>query len=493
MVEVRRSTIVDAPVELVWAMLRDFNGHDSWHPLVSRSHIEDGLPSDRIGAVRDFHLADGSRIREQLLSLSDAEHSFEYCILNAPLPLMGYIARVKLLPVTDGEQTYVEWRSTFRTPHAREKALAKLVAEDIYEAGFRAIKQHLKGHGKVRTPPIAKAISRPITTSVTGDTAKAIVMQFHGGPEVLQLQNIQVPKPQQGEVRIRQSFIGVNYIDVYTRTGYFNLLSPPGIPGMEAVGVIESMGSGVSGFTVGDRVGYACVPPGAYTDLRVMKTDSLVQVPDFMSDEVFAASLLKGITASFLLHDVYELKADEVVLVHAAAGGVGILLAQWAKALGATVIGTTSSDEKAERIQHAGCDRVINYSRQDFANVVMDMTRGKGVDVIYDAVGKDTFENSLKALKPRGTLVSFGQASGDIGAYEIGKLSSKSVTLSRPNYAHYTATREDVLRHANRFFSVVKSQEVVVDPPRIFDLPNASAAHQAIEGRSGIGSIILRA
>jgi NADPH:quinone reductase len=493
MVEVRRSTIVDAPIDRVWAMLRDFNGHDTWHPVVFLSRVEDGLPSDKIGAVRNFHLADGSRIREQLLSLSDAEHSFEYCILNAPLPLMGYVARVKLMPVTDGEKTYWEWRSTFRTPPSREKALAKLVGDDIYESGFRAIKLSLKGQGKARPQPDSRPSAQYTVTSAEGDIAKAIVMQSYGGPEVLQSQDIRVPKPQRGEVRIRQTYIGVNFVDVYTRTGYFNLVTPPGILGMEAVGVIESVGPGVSEFRVGDRVGYACIPAGAYTDLRVMKTDFLVHAPDFLSDETFAASLLKGITASFLLHDVYQVKAEDVVLIHAAAGGVGSLLVQWAKALRATLIGTTSSDEKAERVKRAGCDHVINYSYEDFAGAVMDITKGRGVDVVYDAVGKDTFENSLKALKPRGTLVSFGQASGDIGAYEIGKLAAKSATLSRPNYGHYTSTREDVLRHANAFFRVVKSGRVAIDAPRIFALSDASDAHQAIEGRRGTGAIVLRA
>jgi NADPH:quinone reductase len=492
MVEVRRSTIVDAPIEQVWALLRDFNGHDTWHPVVSRSRIEDGLPSDMIGAVRDFQLTDGSRIREQLLSLSDAEHSFEYCILNAPLPLIGYVARVKLLAVTDGAQTYWEWRSTFKTLPAREKALAKLVGEDIYEAGFRAIKQLLKGHCRNRIPKVAEALPQPPMTSQTGEMAKAIVMQSHGGPEVLRLQTIQVSRPQHNEVRIRQTCIGVNYIDVYSRTGYFDLVSPPGILGMEAVGVIENIGPGVSEFRIGDRVGYACAPPGAYTDLRVMRAEFLVHLPDFISDEICAASLLKGITASFLLHDVYQVKSGDVALIHAAAGGVGILLVQWAKALGATVIGTTSSDGKVERIKRAGCDHVINYSREDFAGAVMDITKGRGADIVYDAVGKDTFENSLKALKSRGTLVSFGQASGDIGAYGIGKLASKSVTLSRPNYGHYTSTRDDVLRHVGHFFSVVKSGEVIVDPPRIFALSEARAAHEAIESRQGTGSIIIK-
>jgi NADPH:quinone reductase len=486
-VEVRRSTIVDAPIEQVWALLRDFNGHDSWHPAIAKSRIEDGSPVDRIGAVRNFQLADGSRIREQLLSLSDHSKTFEYCIIEAPLPLMGYVARVSLLPVTDGEQTYWEWRSKFQAPQSRAKALEKLVAEDIYEAGFRAIKQLLKGQGKVQSLPTQTP--RPIAS---GDTAQAIVMQAHGGPDVLQLQTIQVPKPQAGEVWIRQTYAGVNYIDVYTRTGYFNLVSPPGIPGMEAVGVIESIGSGITGFRIGDRVAYACMPPGSYTDTRVMKSEFLVQVPDFLSDELAAASLLKGISASFLLHDVFRVKAGDIVLIHAAAGGVGLLLVQWAKAIGAIVIGTASSAEKIERIKRAGCDYAINYAREDFAEAVMDITKGRGADVVYDAVGKDTFQNSLNALKLKGTLVSFGQASGDIGTYEIGKLAGKSVTLSRPNYGHYTETRDDVLRHSGRFYAAIKSGIVSIDPPRVFPLSEAKSAHRAIESRSGTGSIVLK-
>ncbi|WP_119390126.1 zinc-binding dehydrogenase [Taklimakanibacter lacteus] len=493
MVEVRRSTVVDAPIEEVWALLRDFNGHDTWHPAVTRSSIEDKAPADMIGAVRAFQLADGSHIREQLLALSDRERSFDYCILDAPVPLMGYVAHVRLLPVTDGEQTFWEWRSKFTAPGSREKALEKLVAEDIYEAGFRAIKQLLRGKSKpAASVPSASARTAPLPAKGE-DSAQAIVMHAHGGPDVLQYQSIQVARPQSDEVRIRQRFIGVNYIDVYMRTGYFNLISPPGIPGMEAVGVIESVGSSVSGFRPGDRVAYACAPPGAYTNLRVMKADVLVHVPDFLSDEIAGASLLKGITASFLLHEVYRVKPGHVVLVHAAAGGVGLLLTQWAKALGATVIGTTSSEEKVNRIRQAGCDHAINYASTDFAQAVLDITGGAGVDVVYDAVGRDTFEGSLRALKTRGTLVSFGQASGDIGLYEIGKLANKSVTLSRPNYGHYTETRAAILMHAQRFFSMVEKGAVSIGYPRVFRLAEAAAAHQALAERNTIGSIVLSA
>jgi NADPH:quinone reductase len=485
MVEVRRSTIVDAPIKQVWAMLRDFNGHDNWHPTIAISMIENGTPSDVIGAVRDFQLLDGSRIREQLLSLDDQDHSFEYCILDAPLPLIGYVASVKLKPVTDGDLTFWEWRSRFATPPYRENELTKLVGEGIYEAGFQAIKNALRGNVKPQRLPAKE----PQTG--TGDDAHAIIMDRHGGPEVLIYHSIKVPKPNSDEVRIRQRFIGVNYIDVYARTGYFGLVTPPGVPGMEAAGVIESVGSDVANFGTGERVAYACMPPGSYTSLRNMKTDYLVRVPDFLSDELVAASLLKGITASFLLHDVYHVKRGDTVLIHAAAGGVGLILCQWAKVMGATVIGTCSSDEKAARAKQAGCDHVIVYSRENFASLAVEITNGKGVDVVYDAVGKDTFENSLRALKTRGTLVSFGQASGDIGAYEIGKLASKSISLSRPNYGHYADTTEAVALNSHAFFEQLRMGTVVVDPPTKLPLSDAQTAHIKIESRQTIGSIVL--
>jgi NADPH:quinone reductase len=484
MVEVSRSTIIDAPIDQVWAMLRDFNSHDKWHPAVAISMIEAGAPSDMIGAVRDFNLADGSRLREQLLSLSDHDHSFEYCILESPLPLHGYMAQVKLTSVTDGDQTFWQWRSRFQPPKHREKELIKTVGEGIYDAGFRAIKQALRG--SLKPAPETKAVA------TTGETnAHAIVMERHGAPEVLHYKNISVPKPNRDEVRIRQRFIGVNYIDVYSRTGYFNLVQPPGILGMEAMGVIETVGADVNGFRTGDRVAYACMPPGSYTSLRNMKTDFLVRLPDFVSDELAAASLLKGITASFLLHDVYAVKRGDTILIHAAAGGVGLILCQWAKALGAMVIGTCSSDDKGMRAKQAGCDHVIVYSRDDFASVALDITQGKGVDCVYDAVGKDTFENSIRALKPRGTLVSFGQASGDIGAYEIGKLASKSVTLTRPNYGHYTDTTEAVDLHSQRFFTQIGAGNIILGAPFKVPLSSAQTAHARIESRDSVGSIVL--
>ncbi len=495
MVKVCRSTIIDAPIDEVWAVLRDFNGHDQWHPAVKTSVIEDGLASDMIGAVRDFQLADGSRIKEQLLSLSDLGHSFSYCILEAPVPLFGYVANVRLKPVTDGSRTFWEWRCAFDPPTHRQRELIKMVSEDIYEAGFRAVKNMLRGNFRAPAalpPPSARsAISLPTVSSQSDTEAMAVVMESHGGPEVLRYQKVRVPAPGFGEVRIRQTAIGVNYIDIYCRTGYFDLIKPPGIPGMEAAGHVESIGPGVSDFKPGDRVAYACAPPGSYTELRVMQADRLVRLPEGINDQKAAASLLKGTTAGFLIHDVYPVKPGDVALVHAASGGVGLLLCQWASALGATVIGTTSSAEKAERARAAGCSHVLDYTRDDFAAQVLDITGGRGADVVYDAVGRDTFESSLRCLKPRGHLVSFGQASGDIGAYEIGKLASRSVTLSRPNYAHFTDTKEDIQRHAARLFGAASAGLLRLESPTQYALADAAQAHADLEARRTIGSLVL--
>ncbi|MCB1433361.1 MAG: zinc-binding dehydrogenase [Alphaproteobacteria bacterium] len=491
MVEVHRSTIIDAPIEAVWNVIRDFNGHDRWHPAVATSAIEAGEPPDLIGAVRDFRLADGSRIREQLLSLSDKDHSFQYCILEAPLPLMGYVAEVRLKPVTDGARTFWQWRSTFHPPAARRAELVSLVGEGIYQAGFDAIRQMLRGRAPKpeSTPPPASSPARP--SAGAGTNAHAVVIEGYGGPEMLRFKPVSVPPPGAGEVRLRQTAIGVNYIDVYCRTGYFRLVPPGGIPGMEAAGIVDSVGSGVTGFRPGDRVGYACAPPGAYTDLRVMVSDLLVHLPNDLGDEAAASVLLKGIAASFLLHDVYAVKSGDVVVVHAAAGGVGSLLCQWAAALGAHVIGTVSTDDKAARARAAGARDVIVYTRENFTERVLALTDGRGADVVYDAVGHDTFQGSLDCLKIRGSLVSFGQASGDIGAHDIGGLASKSITLSRPNYGHFTSTRDDVERQTARLFAALRDGLITAPRPATYPLADAARAHADLESRRTSGSLVL--
>lgn len=504
MVQVRQSTIIDAPIEEVWAILRDFNGHDRWHPAIASSEIDGGEPADAVGAVRHFRLADGGELREQLLALSDKDRRLSYCLLEAPLPLMGYVASIRLKPVTDGNATFWEWRSEFHPPAHRRDELVKLVTEDIYRAGFAAIRNLLRRRD-VPTPAEARpvpaiAASRsaaaaprpsPAPSLESAETTRAILVERYGGPDELQLKQIALPPPAPNEVRIRHTVIGVNFIDVYCRTGFFDLLQPPGVPGMEAAGIIEAVGSAISGLSVGDRVAYACPPVGAYAERRNMAPDLLVRLSDDISDEAAAAGLLKGVTASFLLHDIHAVRPGEVVLIHAAAGGIGQLLVQWARHLGATVIATVSSDDKARIAERLGAHHVVVYSREDFSEAVMRLTGGAGADVIYDAVGADTFAGSLAALAVRGHLVSFGQASGPVGSWDIGRLASRSITVSRPNYAHYTDTPEKLAPHVDRFFSVFRQRAVTVASPVAYDLAKAADAHRDLESRRTTGALVL--
>jgi NADPH:quinone reductase-like Zn-dependent oxidoreductase len=500
MVEVFRSAIIQAPIEVVWNLLRDFNGHDRWHPAVAESHLEGADYGDQIGAVRHFRLVGGGWLREQLLSHSDSEYCFSYCIVESPIPLVNYFATVRLKPATDSGATLWEWRSRFEPPAGRRDELVKLVGDGIYAAGFRACKSILELGVALKAPeppfentPIKnRKIEHPTFGSQSSALdAEAVLISRFGGPEVLEINRVSVAPPSAGEIRIRQTAVGVNYIDVYCRTGYFELVKPPGILGMEAAGIVESIGAGVSDFQIGDRVAYACAPTGAYASIRTMSASLVVPIPSFVDDELAAAILLKGVTASFLLHDIYQVQKGNYVLIHAAAGGVGSLLVQWASSLGATVIGTTSTQAKAEEVRAAGAKHVIVYRDQDFVDEVMRVTNGCGVDVVYDAVGKDTFEKSIQAMAVCGHIVSFGQASGDIGPYEIGRLAGRSVTLSRPNYGHYTDTPEKMRKHSARLFSALREGRIKARRPAIYKLAEASRAHADLESRITTGSLVL--
>jgi NADPH2:quinone reductase len=502
MVQVRQSTVIDAPIEQVWSILRDFNGHDRWHPAIAFSEIDGGEPVDAVGSVRHFRLADGGELREQLLALSDKDFRLSYCLLEAPLPLMNYVASIRLKPVTDGNATFWEWRSEFNPPAHRREELVKLVTEGIYQAGFEAIRNLLRegpaasplqARSPVVAPAPSAAVPPVVSTMSSGQTAntRAILVERYGGPEVLRLKDIALPPPAPNEVQIRHTVIGVNFIDVYCRTGYFDLLRPPGVPGSEAAGVIEAIGSEASGLSAGDRVAYACPPVGAYCERRNMAPDLLVRLSDDIPDETAAASLLKGVSASFLLHDVHAVQPGSVVLIHAAAGGIGQLLVQWTRHLGATVIATVSTDDKARIAERLGAHHVIVYSRENFAEAVMRLTGGAGADVAYDAVGNDTFGGSLASLGIRGHLVSFGQASGPVGNWDIGRFASKSITISRPNYAHYTDTPAKLSPHVERFFAALRQGVVKIEPPRRYSLSNAGDAHRDLESRRTTGALVL--
>ena len=318
----------------------------------------------------------------------------------------------------------------------------------------------------------------------------AIRVHQVGGPEVLHWEEVEVGEPGPGEVKLRQDAVGLNFIDVYHRTGLYP--QPlPFTPGTEGAGVIESVGPEIEGLKPGDRVGYAG-PIGSYAEQRVIAADRLVKLPDSISTEQAAAIMLQGMTAEMLLRRVHQVKSGETILVHAAAGGVGLIMCQWAAALGATVIGTVGSDEKAELARAHGCTHPIVYTRQDFAAEVDRITGGAKLPVVYDSVGRDTFLKSLDCLHPRGLMVSFGNASGPPDPIAPGLLAQKgSLFLTRPTLFNYIATREELEQSASALFEMVDSGKVKVEIKQRFPLREAAEAHRALEARKTTGSTVL--
>ena len=318
-------------------------------------------------------------------------------------------------------------------------------------------------------------------------------IRFHrtGGPEVLQWEEVGVGEPGPGEVRVRHAAVGLNFIDTYHRSGLYPVPLPSGI-GLEGAGTVEALGPGVTHLQVGDRVAYAGGPLGAYSEARLIPADRLIRLPDSLSFETGAAMMLQGLTAAYLLRRTYRVQKGDTVLIHAAAGGVGLIACQWAKALGATVIGTVSTEAKAELARAHGCDHPILYTREDFARRVRDITSGEGVPVVYDGIGKDTFTGSLDSLRPLGTMVSFGNASGPVGLIDPLLLSQKgSLFFTRPTLMHYTARRADLEALATELLGVVTSGQVKIEVHQRFPLQQAAAAHIALEGRQTTGSTVL--
>jgi NADPH2:quinone reductase len=320
---------------------------------------------------------------------------------------------------------------------------------------------------------------------------KAIRINTTGGPEVLRWENVEVGNPAEGQARVRHTAIGVNFIDTYQRSGMYPLSLPSGL-GSEAAGVVEAVGPGVTVVRVGDRVAYAGGPPGSYSESRLMPAHILVPIPDGVADQTGAAVMLKGMTAQYLICRTYPVKAGETVLFHAAAGGVGLIACQWLKALGATVIGTVGSDEKAVVARAHGCDHVIVSTREDIAKRVREITGGAGVPVVYDSVGKDTFLSSLDCLRPLGLMVSFGNSSGKVTPFDIGILAQKgSLYLTRPTLATYTATRADLEASAREVFDVIRQGKVRVEVRHTYPLAEAERVHRDLEGRRTVGSIVM--
>lgn len=320
---------------------------------------------------------------------------------------------------------------------------------------------------------------------------RAVVLHQTGGPEVLQLETIDVPEPKPGEARVRHRAIGLNFIDTYHRSGLYPLRLPHGL-GMEAAGVVEAVGEGVTEVRPGDRVAYASGPPGAYADVRCVSAEHLVPLPASIDEETAAAVLLKGMTVEYLIRRCFPVQKGQTVLFHAAAGGVGLLACQWLAELGATVIGTVSTDEKARLAAEHGCHHPLVSTRDDVRARVRELTGGRGVPVVFDSVGKDTFEISLDCLAPRGTLVSFGNASGKPPPLDLGVLAAKgSLYVTRPTLMSYTATRRELLDSAAAVFDEIAAGRLQVRIGARWPLAEVAQAHRALEGRKTTGSSLL--
>jgi NADPH:quinone reductase len=319
---------------------------------------------------------------------------------------------------------------------------------------------------------------------------KAIRIHKTGGPEVMQWDEVEAGKPTAGQVLVRHTAVGLNYIDVYHRTGLYPLPAYPAVIGKEAAGVVEEIGSGVTTLKAGDRVAH--VEMGSYSERRVFAADRMVRVPAGISDQQAAAMMLKGLTAQYLLRRTYKVQRGDTILLHAAAGGVGLILSQWAKALGAKVIGTVGTEEKAALAMAHGCDHVIVYTKQNFLDAVKQITGSAGVHVVYDSVGKDTFARSLDCLRPLGMLVLFGQASGPVPPFDLSELMRKgSLFLTRPTLVTYTAKSEDLQSSAAELFDVVSKGAVKIEVRQTYALKDAAHAHRDLEARKTTGSTVL--
>lgn len=321
---------------------------------------------------------------------------------------------------------------------------------------------------------------------------KAIRIHKTGGPEQLKWDDVDVGDPGPNQVRIRHTAVGLNYIDTYQRTGLYPLPAYPAVLGMEAAGKITAIGPGVSDLKVGQRVAYASGPPGAYSEERLMAADRVIALPDSIDDRTAAAMMLKGMTTEYLIRRTYPVKKGETILLHAAAGGVGQILSQWANHLGAIVIGTVGSEEKAKLAKERGCRHTILYTKEDVAKRVREITNGEGVPVVYDSVGKATLTGSLDSLRPRGMMVSFGNSSGPLGPFDPGELQKRgSLFFTRPSLMAYTAKRDELLASAKALFDVVGAGHVKININQTYALKDTAQAHRDLEARKTTGSTVL--
>ena len=321
---------------------------------------------------------------------------------------------------------------------------------------------------------------------------KAIILRDYGNSDVLKIEQVSVDDPKKGELLIKHTAIGVHFHDVYVRSGLYKTLKLPGIPGIEATGIVEKVGDGILDFNIGDRVGYISSEYGAYSTHRTLDKNLAVKIPDYISDQLIATNFSRAITVQMLIEQVTQLKANHTIMVTAASGGVGRILCQWANVIGASVIGTVSSTEKVKLAKSYGCKYAFTYNQKDLIPKIMDITNGKGLDKVYDSVGLDTFETSIHILRKCGHLINFGQSSGPVKPLQMSTLANKSLTVSRPILFHYISQSDIYKRMTDSVFNAFKNKSIIIPEPFPFNLEDASLAHDVLESRSGGGSLYLK-
>jgi NADPH2:quinone reductase len=490
-ITVIRSAVIDAPLDRVWAVLRDFNSLDQWHPAVAHSRMENDIGGDVVGSVRRNRLTDGVELREQLLRSSDREYTFSSCILDSPLPLIDYVATVRLKPVTDGNQTFWDWRAQFRAPDDHAAELESLVGRQIFEAGFTGLRKFLAEQAPLPRPQPPEAGPSAVA-GVGGEhlPAKAVLVAAAGDPEVMRLADVTVSAPASRQVRIRQTAVAVNYIDLKYRRGTAEGFDLPGTPGIEGIGEIIDVGEQVNGLFAGDRVAYLSRTPGAYADIRCIDADACILLPNGISD-MDASILLKGVTAALLLSRVFRAASGATILVQAVCGGLGHLLSQWAKSMGLTVIGTVSSAEKARFSRDRGCDYpIVVADNASLTAEVMRITNGRGVDYWVHSSGAHGFDTALACLSRCGHCALIGDRDGQSGSLDVNVLKQRSLTVSAPVSFDYFDDRLYLQHLAHQLFAKIQSR-IIIPVVEVFPLSRASEAHHRIESRENMGAVAL--
>jgi len=490
-VTVIRSAVIDAPIDRVWTVLRDFGSHRHWHPAVARSRMENDCDGDVVGGVRRYCLTDGTELREQLIWHSDREHAFSYCILDSPLPLFDYVATLRLKPVTDCNQTFCDWHMQFRAPDHRAAELEDLIGQKIGEAGFAGLRRFLAGPNELLRPSSLQETTAPLAAAGGEDLpCKVLVVESAGGPEVMMLRDLTVSPPGPGQVRIRQTAIAVNFMDIQHRRGISPGFDLPGTPGVEGVGEIVDIGEQVNGLFAGDRIVCISRESGAYAEIRCVDAHACIPLPGGVSD-IDASILLKGLMAGLLLSRVFRAVPGATILIQAVSGGLGHLLSQWAKSMDLTVVGTVSTAEKARFSRDHGCDYpMVVADEASMEAEVMRVTKGRGVDYWVHSTGARGLDSALACLSRYGHCAVIGDRDGQPISVDVNLLKRRSLTVSAPVCFDYFDDRSYLHRLAHQLFAKIQNRSIL---PAVesFPLSQASKAHRRIETRQTKGAVAL--